>query len=192
MRVTFLTLLFSFVCTLLSGQKTDMEWYSETEVRGITIQNSLPKGGRYDGPTTHQQHCSYLVFFTRVTNGTDSTLNLSINFSSDSTLIPSTTDTYVKLFLPSDTMTMDKVPDLSYGIAELESLSESTCFQREVKPGEDCLFYSVALFYQTIPGGFTGDRGGNRATFVLKGEDLYYNMPPQIPSLKSGYIRVTQ
>jgi hypothetical protein len=61
-------------------------------------------------------------------------------------------------------------------------------FQRTIKPKEECLFYVVAIFYQTIATAANQDRGGNRAELVLKGQDLFYRMPPQIDSLPCGQI----
>ncbi|MEL7161183.1 MAG: hypothetical protein AAFN92_10530, partial [Bacteroidota bacterium] len=112
---------------------------------------------------------------------------LSLNFSADSIPIPNSPGTFVKLFLPPDTMTIAKQPLFSYGITELASLEKSTSLQKKVNPAEDCLFYVVALFYQTKDGTFQ-DRGGNRAELVLQGQDLFYRMPPQIDSLRCGHL----
>jgi len=129
-----------------------------------------------------------LVFFTRVINETGNSLELTVNFSTDSIVIPNSPDTFVKLFLPSDTMTLDKQNLFSYGIAELESFDKSTWFQRTINPKEDCLFYVVAIIYQTMADVRDQQRGGNRAELVLKGQDLFYRMLPQIDSLLCGHI----
>ena len=126
---------------------------------------------------------SYLVFFTSVINETEHPLELTVNFSPDSIPIPNSPDTFVKLFLPSDTMTLDKQALFSYGITELEAFDKSTKFQRKLNPKEDCLFYIVAVFYQTNADAWNQERGGNRAELVLDGQDLFYNMLPQIDSL---------
>ena len=175
-------------CSLIKGQKIDTKWYSETANNGVIIQNSFPKGGPYTGPTTKKFNSSYLVFFTRVINEIATTLELSVNISADSIAIPNSPDTFLKLFLPPDTMTLDKQPLFSYGITKLESFDESTRFQRKLNPGEDCLFYVVAIFYQTRAGAWSQERGGNRAELVLKGKDLFYKMPPQIDYLPCGRI----
>jgi len=176
-------------CTLATGQGiSKTEWYSATNTNGIVIQNSFPKGGPYKGPTKRNFNYSHLVFFTRVVNETETPLELTINFSADSIPIPHSPDTFVKLFLPSDTMTHDKQSLYDYGVAELESFDKPTIFQRTLKPKEECLFYVVAIFYQTIATPENQDRGGNRAEFVLKGRDLFYRMSPQIDSLPCGQI----
>ena len=176
------------ICSFAKGQSLDVDWYSETENNGLIIQNSFPKGGPYKGPTKKFHNYSYLVFFTRVINGTEKPLELKVNFSADSVAIPNSPDTFVKLFLPAETMTLKKVPLFSYGITELASLEKSTTFHKEVNPGEDCLFYVVAIFYQTRAEARNQERGGNRAEFVLQGQDLLFRMPPQIDSLPCGHI----
>src|SRR5687768_9696189 len=143
---------------------------SETNTNGIVIQNSFPKGGPYTGPTKKNFNYSHLVFFTRLVNKTETPLELMINFSADSIPIPHSPDTFVKLFLPSDTMTHDKQSLFSYGVSELESFDRPTRFERTISPNEECLFYVVAIFYQTKTTEQNQQRGGNRAELVLKGQ----------------------
>lgn len=176
-------------CTFVMGQGIPRtEWYSETTSEGVVIQNSFPKGGPYTGPTKKNFNYSYLVFFTRVVNNTVTPLELTINFSADSIEIPNSPDTFVKLFLPADTMTLDKQSLFYYGVTELESFDKPTRFERTISPNEECLFYVVAIFYQTKATEQNQQRGGNRAELVLKGQDLFYRMPPQIDSLPCGHI----
>jgi hypothetical protein len=186
--IFFVTVVCSF-CTLATGQGiSKTNWYSETNTNGIIIQNSFPKGGPYKGPIKKNSNYSHLAFFTRVVNETETPLELTINFSADSIPIPHSPDTFVKLFLPSDTMTHDKQSLYGYGVRELESFDKKTMFQRSLKPKEECLFNVIAIFYQTIATPENRNRGGNRAEFVLKGQDLFYRMPPQIDSIPCGQI----
>ena len=173
MRTTFSVLALLLICAFVKGQTSDTKWYSEATNNGVTIQNRYPKGGPYTGPTTKHFNYSYLVFHTRVENGTEAPLEVSVNFSADSILIPDSPNTFVKFFLPSDTMTMDKQPLFSYGITELASLEKSTAYHKRLNPQEDCLFYVVALFYQTKAEAWRQYRGGNRAEFILQGQDLF-------------------
>ena len=188
MRFTISVVFFLLVCSSVKGQSIDSKWYSETSSNGVLIQNSFPKGGPYTGPTKKYFNYSYLVFYTRVINETGNSLDLTVNFSADSIEIPNSPDTFVKLFLPPDTMTLDKQNLFSYGVTELESFDQSTRFQRTINPKGDCLFYVVAIFYQTKAGAWNQERGGNRAELVLKGQDLFYRLPPQIDSLLCGHI----
>lgn len=170
------------------GQSKGTKWYSESASNGVIIQNSFPKGGRYTGPTIEYFNYSYLVFFTRVINETENPFDLTVHFSADSIEIPNSPYTFVKLFLPPDTMTFDKQNLFSYGITELASFDRSTRLQRTINSKEDCLFYVVAIFYQTRSDARDQQRGGNRAELVLKGQDLFYRLPPQIDSQLCGNI----
>ena len=183
---------FFLIFSCVKGQKIDWTWYSEMETNGVIIQNSYPKGGPYPWPTKKHFNYSFLVFFTRVINETESPLEIMVNFSADSIAIPNSPNTYVKLFLPSDTMTLDKQSLYSYGITELVSMDKPTRSQKKLYPKEDCLFYVVAIFYQTIEDAWRQERGGNRAELILKGEDFYYNMTPQVDSLACGHIIINK
>lgn len=188
MRFTISVVFFLLIYSFAKGQRIDTKWYSETASNGVIIQNSFPKGGPYTGPTKKYFNYSYLVFFTRVINETGNPLDLTVNFSADSIEIPNSPDTFVKLFLPPDTMTIDKQNLFSYGVTELESFDKSTRLQRTINPKGDCLFYVVAIFYQTRADARDQQRGGNRAELVLKGQDLFYRLPPQIDVLLCGHI----
>lgn len=188
MRVSLSVALFVLFCYCAKGQGIDTQWYSETKSHGLSIQNSFPKGGPYKGPITGQFNYSYLVFFTRVSNESEKPLELSLHFSADSIPIPHSPNTFMKLFLPPDTMTLNKRGLFSYGLTELASFDHPTSFQRKLDPQKDCLFYVVAIFYQTKAEDWSQERGGNRAELVVKGQDLFYNMPPQLDALPCGKI----
>lgn len=188
MRVTVTIFSFSLLCSILTGQSIGTRWYSETTSNEVTIQNSFNKGGPYTGPVDYYFNVSNLVYYTRVTNVSAEPLALTINFSADAIPIPNSPDTYVKLFLPPDTMALDRRDLFNYGVNDLRSFDQSTSFKRMINPNEDCLFNVVAIFYQTKPSASDQERGGNRAELVLKGQDLFYRMPPQIDSLFCGNI----
>ena len=188
--IFFLTVFYSF-STLTLGQGTSKtEWYSETNTNGIIIQNSLPKGGPYTGPTKNMFNASHLVFFTRVVNQTKHPIELDIHFSADSIPIPDSPNTFVKVFLRSDTMTLAKKSQFNYGVRDLESFDDPTRFQKTINPNEESLFLVEAIFYQTVAAPENWNRGGNRAEFVLKGQDLFYRMLPQIDALPCGQILI--
>lgn len=190
MRLTICLVGFLSLHTFVTGQSLPQpttKWYSETINNGIIIQNSYPRGGPYTGPGKNFNY-SRLVFFTRVVNETATPMELTIHFSADSIAIPDSPDTFVKLFLPPDTMTVGKQFLFNYGVTELESIDKPTRFERTVKPNEECLFYVVAIFYQTRATEKHQSRGGNRAQLVLEGQNLFYRMPPQVKSLPCGHI----
>ena len=173
MRATILLILFLSMGSFVKGQKVEVDWYSESKSNGVLIQNSYPKGGPYKGYVFEHFNYSYLVFFTRVVNETGSPIEMKIDFSADSVAIPNSPNTFMKLFLPPDEMTLDNYYLFSYGVTELESFDQPTQFQKKLKPNEDCLFYVVAIFYQTNADAWNEERGGNRTELVLKGEDLF-------------------
>lgn len=188
MRFILSVTIFYWLCAPASAQGISKDWYSETNTHGIVIQNSFPRGGPYTGPVKKHFNYSHLVFFTRVVNETKAPFELTINFSADSIPIPHSPDTFVKLFLPSDTMTREKQSLFSYGVAHLKSFDKPTKFQRILQRNEECLFYVVAIFYQTVATAENRDRGGNRGELVMKGKELFYRLPPTIDSLPCGQI----
>jgi hypothetical protein len=142
--------------------------YSDRTGKGIIIQNSLPRGSGYTDPTG--RIFAYGIFWTRVINETATPFELTIHFPADSLAIPNLPGSYLKLFLPPGTMTADKESMYDFGVTGLKSfldtsLNKPTRFQRTINPKEECLFYVGAL-----PG------AGCRASFVLKGQDLFYRI----------------
>lgn len=181
-----LLLFFTHASSQVTNKKPD--WYSASNTSGIVIQNSYPRGGPYTGPGRKYHNYSRLVFFSRVVNETSAPVELNITFSADSIPIPGSPDTFMKLFLPSDTMTYDKRFVFDYGVKHLETLDKPTAFKRTLKPKEEFLMYVVAIFYQTTATAQNQDRGGNRAELVMQGEKLFYRIPPQLKSLPCGEI----
>ena len=155
--------------TTYSYQWIDTEVkYSDSTGKGIIIQNSLPRGDRYIDPAGRIS--AYGIFWTRVINETTTPLELTINFPADSFAIPNFPDDYLKLFLPPDTMTLDKESQYNFGATGLESfldtgLNKPTILQRVINPKEECLFYIGAL-----PG------AGSRSSLVLKEQGLFYRI----------------
>jgi len=188
MRFALATLFFLLLCFCVKGQDIGTKWYSEHENNGVVIQNSFPKGGHYPGPISEHFNYSYLVFYTRVMNETGGLIELNVEFSADSISIPNSPNTFMKVFLPPDTMTLDKRQQFSYGVTRIESFGQSTSFQGTLNPKEDCLFYAVAVFYQIKNNVLNEDRGGNRAEFTFNGKELLFHMRPQIDALPCGYI----
>jgi hypothetical protein len=188
MRLITSAIFFLFIFCSAQGQNTGTKWYSESTSNGIIIQNSYPKGGLYLGPIKKYFNYSYLVFFHRISNKTADSIVIEINFSGDSIAIPNSPDTFMNLIIPQATMTHEKESLFSYGVTELDFLDSPTNFHKTLNPEEDCLFYTVAIFYQTKADELFQERGGNRAEFVLEGQNLFYKIPPQKNSLFCGTI----
>jgi hypothetical protein len=182
MRLLFfiLTVFFGFCACQIPGNK-DSSVGSTTHIdvaKDVIIQNSGPRGGGYldsSGTTGYTDstgtHFGYAIFWTGVINKTPTPLELTINFPADSFAIFSSPDSYLKLFLPPDTMTLEKEPLDNYGVIGLKSFLDTgfnkpTRLQRIINPKEACLFYVVMLNYKS--GGMV------RAGLVLKEQDLFY------------------
>lgn len=146
--------------------------YSETSSNGLVIQNSYPKGGAYTD--LNGERFGYRVFWTRIMNETDAPVEVTISFNAF-TIFPSP-DSFLKLFLPSDTMTFANTLSYDYGV-DLKSFlgtgfHEPTMLQKTISPGEEYFFNIGALFDHD---------GVARAELVVKGQDLFYRiLGPQL------------
>jgi hypothetical protein len=86
-------------------------------------------------------------------------------------------------------MKFDKETRYIAGLEYFLDFNKATMLQREINPKEEYILYIGTVFYQA-KGTEWGDRsrGGNRAELILKGEELFYSMPPQINSFSCGHI----
>lgn len=163
-------------CLTVIGQTFDSESkYTDSDRRTVIIQNSFPKGmapldasGKPGYTDVTGKSFAYVIFWTRVVNETATPLELTINFPAD---FPSYS--YLKLFLPTDTMTLDKESMLNYGVADLKSFLDTNfnrpaTLRRIINPKEEYLFYTVVLSSKT--------GSSLRARFVLKEHELFYNI----------------
>ena len=101
-----------------------------------------------------------------------------IGFPSDSSIIPSSPDSYLKLFVPQDIMTLDKEFSFDYGLDVKSFLdagvNKSTMLEKTINAKEEYIFYIIALFYEAS--------GNTRAELVLNEQDLFYRISPQLDS----------
>ena len=152
--------------------------YTFSSGKKITIQNSFPKGGSITPDRTQYvdsvgKEYAFAVFWTRIINETNTPLELNINFPADSFAIFTPPDSYLKLFLPTDTMTFDKLSSFNYGLTGLKSyldanFNKATTLQKTINPNEEHIFYIATLSYQAS--------GTPRAALILKEQELYYRM----------------
>ena len=146
--------------------------YSDSTGVVAIIQNSLPKGGgQYTDPSGKE--FTYVVFWTRVINESSSPLELTVNFPSDSFAISPLSDSYLKVFLPSDTMTLSKVGLYNYGLTGLESFlnanpHQPTILQKTIHSKGEWIFYIGVLFHKA--------RGTIRTELVAKERRLFYRI----------------
>jgi hypothetical protein len=183
---------FSFY-TFATAQSLDKtantKWYSETISNGVRIQNSFPRGGPYPSTTEKNSNYSFLIFSTHLTNETASPLKLKISFPADSFPTGETGNVYMKIFVAPDTMKFDKETSHIDGLAYFLDFNNGTILQTTINPKEEYILYIGTVFYQA-KGTEWGDRsrGGNRTELTLKGEELFFSMPPQINSFPCGHI----
>jgi hypothetical protein len=158
-------------------------WYTDSTGIEVIIQNSIPKWGTPLLDSIRRElGYSSLIFFNRIINKTNTPVELTINFPADSFSIVPSSDSYLKIFLPPDTMTLAKEGAYSYGLTGLKSFldthfNKASILQRTINPGEAYLFYVVTVCYHSYAQENHGElRRGTRAEFVLKGQNLLYRI----------------
>jgi hypothetical protein len=155
------------------GQKFHTEFkYDDSINKGITIQNSYPKGGqKYNAPNGKEY--VFVIFWTCITNETDTNLEVKIDFSADSFIVPSSPNVNFNLYLPLEEMTLEKETLLNYGLDLKSFLDENIDKPSElitsITPNDSHLFYMVAISNQ-------GVNGVVRAGFELQKEELIYKI----------------
>jgi len=147
--------------------------YTDTTGIGIIIQNSGPRGG---GRVSDDIDYGYAVFWSRVINKKDTPLKITINFPADSTMIFPSSNGHIKLLVPPDTMTIDKVSEFSYGLENLRTFVESNFhqpsqIQRTINPNEDCMFYVVLLSHFS-----SRDQVIRKTGLFFKEQELFYRL----------------
>ncbi len=164
--------------------------YTTSTGKGITIQNSFPKGGMID-PNGKQyfdpsgKRYAFASFWTRIINETNVPLELNIDIPADSFAIFTPPDSYLRLLLPSQTVEFDKLSKFNYGLTDIKSyldtnLDKTSLLRKTINPNEEHIFYVVTLSYKA--------GGTARAELILKEQDLYYRM--SISPYGSGTIPV--
>jgi hypothetical protein len=145
--------------------------YTESNGARLLIQNSFPKSGiNYTDPNGKKY--VYAVFWTQITNETFDPLELTIDFPLDSFEIPSS-GIYMRLLLPSDTMTIDKEPLYDYGLTIKSFLDnnrhKSSSLKRTIPPKGSGNFYVVTLSDHGVDGIL-------RAGLSLKEQNVFYRI----------------
>ena len=147
--------------------------YTDSIGKRLLIKNSFPRGGnKYTDP--NGKVWVFAAFWSRITNETDNPLELKIDFPVDSFKLPSSPGRYFKLFLPSDTMTLEKEHLFNYGLPVLESfldkgLQKASSLKRTINQKESSAFYVVTLFNKGVDGTL-------RTELSLKGQNLFYKI----------------
>ena len=122
--------------------------YLDAFGKNIIIQNSFPKGGGqielggllgyYDWQGNHYGH---IVFWTRIINETDTSLELNISFPSNFGTLPDLLKPSFRFFLPPNKITMDLLHLYNYGLTGIkthidESFHQSAQLQKTILPNQ--------------------------------------------------------
>ncbi len=145
--------------------------YTDSTGGRLIIANSLPRGNGYTG-ADGQRH-PYVVFYTQLTNHTSSPVDINLNVPVDSLEFPRSSGVYLKLLLPSDTMTAEKATVIDYGLS-IKSLLDSPArglqsVRRTIASNDSTTIY-VVLFSKAGVGGVV------RTGLRVEGQDLIYKI----------------
>ncbi|MDB5203281.1 MAG: hypothetical protein JWQ27_2690 [Ferruginibacter sp.] len=115
----------------------------------LIIENGFPKGGmKYIDPNGDSYN--YILFWTRIINETDNTLQVNMNVPVNSYEVPSLPGKYYEVLIPNDTMTLEKLRLLNSGLTGLDSfldknIHKSSSLKRTINPKESTGFYVLML-----------------------------------------------
>ena len=160
--------------------------YSDPIGHNLIIENSYPRGGlKYTDPLGKEY--IYAVFWTRITNETNTPFEFKMEFSEDSYDLPSSPDRLFKLFIPSDTLTPEKETLFNYGLDLEKYLNDNfrnqTDLERTINPKDSNGFYVVTLFNK-------GVNGTLRTGLSIKEEKLIYRINEK--TIECGNINLKQ
>ena len=146
--------------------------YGESTGAHLIIQNSFPKSGIKYTDANGRRYV-YAVFFSRITNKSNQAVELKVDLPLAPFELPSSSNNYMKLLLPPDSLTADRESLYDYGLDVKSFLDQRTArsssLKKIIKPNESSTFYVVTLSTR-------GVNGTLRPGFSLKGEDLFYKV----------------
>lgn len=148
--------------------------YTDSFGKSLIIQNSLPRGGIKYIDANGEAYV-YAVFWTRIINETDNTLELKLDIPVNSYELTNLPGKYFKVLLPPDTFTLGKENLFNHGLTDIESflgknLHKSSSLKRSVRPKESSGFYVLIACL------IEGARGAMRTGLSLKGDTLFYKI----------------
>jgi len=144
--------------------------YVDPSGGSVLIKNSFPKGGN---KVHNGKNHLYAVFWTRITNETANPLVLKINLPNDSFQLPSAPHVNLKLLFPVDTIEMDKLSLIDYGL-DMQSVIEAdgnklSSLAKTVSPNTSIAFFVVITSHRGI-------NGSLRTGLSLKQQELIYTV----------------
>jgi hypothetical protein len=192
MRLLTTFILLTICLTAIAQTSPTRKWvdtevkYTDSAGKVVIVHNSLPKGGGGYTDSTGNKY-SYVIFWTRIINESATPLELSIRFPADPFTIFPSPDSYIRIFLPPDTMTLEKVPLGDSGLTNLQSFLDAgfnkpSILQRTINPKEECFFYIPVFIHQA--------RGTARAAPVVNGQDIFFriSIAPDSALIPCGHL----
>ena len=146
--------------------------YADSIGKRLIIENSFSRGGYYID--FNGEEYSRVMFWTRIINETEKPLELNIDLSIHSYEVPTLPGKYYKIFIPLDTMSIDKNEFQDYGMKNIKSFLDNnmdklSSMKRTINPKKSTGFYVILLFEQ-------GVSGPSRTGLYLKGQKLFYKI----------------
>jgi hypothetical protein len=149
--------------------------YADATGKRVIIDNSLPRGTTYTAPNGKKYF--RVIFWFRISNESDSPLEMNINFPAELYEVPGVPGYHYRIFVPPDTMTIDKEQLYDYGMTGLKSfldnsIDKPSSIKRTINPKQSTGFYVVLLSLTTeIKPGST-----MRTGLAVKGQNLVYKI----------------
>lgn len=149
--------------------------YVDSTGQKLVIENSYPRGGlKYTDPLGEEY--VYAVFWTRITNETNSPFEFKMDLYEDSYELSSSPGRIFKLFIPSDTLTPEKEQLFNYGLDLEKYLDENfrkqANLERTIAPKGSTGFYIVTLFNQGVNGTLRTGLKINNAKLLYKVNEM--------------------
>lgn len=152
--------------------------YTTFSGNGITIVNSLPKGGSLapDGSQfidPEGRRYAFANFWTQIQNHTSQIIDFQLDFQKARFPIFHTPGSYLMLFIPEEEVNLNDLSRFNYGLEDIENkLNEH--FNQPVKrhyqllQGDSVTFYVATLSFNAA--------GTPRAQLLMNGHTLFYEV----------------
>ena len=160
--------------------------YSDDIGNAMSITNSFPKGGGTYSDAAGNTY-NYVNFWYRLTNMSEVPMEFKLEFPDKPLTFFPSPNSHIRIYLPSETMTSEKITMFDYGLSNLKGyldakFDEPSQLEKTIKPKEEFMFYVSILIYQA--------QGSARASLVLKENNLFYHirMDPNSDVIPCGQI----
>ncbi|MEZ4778569.1 MAG: hypothetical protein R2786_04230 [Flavobacteriaceae bacterium] len=178
MRLFITFTAFTMCLTLVAQTSSSRNWvdseikYSVSQGNTIKVTNSLPRGGEVYTNSAGETY-SYVIFWHKVSNEAETPIHLKLNFPPKSFTIFPSPDSHIRIYLPTEIMTSEKINLFNYGLLNLKDFLDSEFYEpslmeKTINPKEEYFFYTSVLIYQ--------QQGTARAGLIKEGNDLFYQL----------------